>query len=396
MIVRCSLLAVILLGVVSPALAGEVPKWPYERLMREADVVVVATPTATRAIHFDFSKSRELGLDPEDPLGRQLLAQLGALRTTFRVIGTLRGARRETIDVVHFYWKEQNQVENGPDFIDFTEPQETAVDPGHGDQGDPQLMLFLRQSRHGYGIFEPVSGQCYPRLSVRRLTEPRFAEPARRPAPIEPPNPTARSEADSKRDNEAAAQRRADFIRKATGRGARSFDKGGSGVESNPRDASPENDSSKARPRDDSGTPSDQENEEDSGLIGDVRIEFMPVPRGQTTLEQAFGARGELRAVYIPELQIVVIRGSNKALNSLSDYDKARLAILLREYNANYISNGEATTDEKRRTDFYQRLLGREETPEEETPEEESQEEETPEEESPEDESAGVRKKGND
>ena len=38
-----------------------VPNWSYERLMRESDIVVVASPANVKNVDYDFAKDRVFG-----------------------------------------------------------------------------------------------------------------------------------------------------------------------------------------------------------------------------------------------------------------------------------------------------------------------------------------------
>jgi hypothetical protein len=164
--------AVIVCCVGGPAYARVLPSWPYERLMREADVVVVATPTAKRDIDFDFSKDKHFAPFLRDPhVGPIIRDKLRARVTTLKVIGMLRGERRASVEVLHFYWtKAPSELEGGPRFMDFTARRKVTFEVQ-----DQQYLLFLRSCEDihfFYQFFEPVSGQFDADLSFRLLMRP--------------------------------------------------------------------------------------------------------------------------------------------------------------------------------------------------------------------------------
>src|SRR6266849_2014955 len=77
--------------------------WPYEKLFKEADLVVIAEATAAAD---SGSTVREKGWGEIDFVG---------INTTFSVKSTLKGkAEKDTIKVLHFRLKPGVLVQNGP------------------------------------------------------------------------------------------------------------------------------------------------------------------------------------------------------------------------------------------------------------------------------------------
>ena len=161
-----------------------VPNWPYERLMRESDIVVVAEPVTVKNVDYDFSKDKSFGpfLRDSNPEIVSMFHKLAARVTSFHVVGTIKGERRNSVDVLHFYWTEEVPVENGPKFVDFTASRKISVttkdelsNSEWQGESKPQFLLFLKiaDGIHSiHGRYEPVSGQVDPDLSVRLMIEP--------------------------------------------------------------------------------------------------------------------------------------------------------------------------------------------------------------------------------
>ncbi len=161
-----------------------VPDWPYERLMRESDIVVVAEPVAVKNVDYDFPEDKSIGplLRDSNPKIASMFQKLAAKVTSFRVIGTIKGERRKSVDVLHFYWTERVPVENGPMFVDFTASRKISMttkdeltNSEWQGESKPQFLLFLKIADGIHSIngrYEPVSGQWDPGLSVRLMIEP--------------------------------------------------------------------------------------------------------------------------------------------------------------------------------------------------------------------------------
>ena len=153
--------------------ARQVEDWPYERLLKEADVVVVA-----RAVSTVRSKDKwEAAVFEAN--------RFVAFETTFESAAVLKGELADTFKVLHFQYRSGSTLFNdGPGLVTFlTKPLslETgkAVRPGKGESkklrpvksmsltSAPEYLLFLKKRPDGR--FEAVSGQVDPEFSVRTL-----------------------------------------------------------------------------------------------------------------------------------------------------------------------------------------------------------------------------------
>jgi hypothetical protein len=150
----------VLVGVVAcsaPGSARFLENWPYEKLMKESDLVVIANAVRTEET------------DDEPPKHPWTIDFVGQ-NTTFKVLHLLKGkVDGKEIKVLHFKWgklkKDVNPndpfaglIEDGPLFAAF----HTRNGPDH--------MLFLKSLKDGR--YEPVSGRIDPQLSVRVLSYP--------------------------------------------------------------------------------------------------------------------------------------------------------------------------------------------------------------------------------
>jgi hypothetical protein len=165
-----SLVAAVLALQAPAASARALPYWPYDKLFKEADLVVIAKATAVEATD-DQPANDDL---------KRLKTMLRAQTTSFGVLHVLKGkADGNSLRVVHFAFKPgEPGPDNGPGLMSF----ETKQPPDH--------LLFLRARKDGR--YEPVTGEYDPDLSVRELrfltpdffkdaAEPRVA-PDRRPS----------------------------------------------------------------------------------------------------------------------------------------------------------------------------------------------------------------------
>jgi hypothetical protein len=137
--------------------------WPYERLMKEADLVVLVTTVKTEPAGERFNHD----LWPLELVGQN---------TTLNVKLALKGDAPREITVLHFKFgapkegvtaNEASVIFNGPMFVTF---QSNYVANVKGvNLPPPEYLLFLR--RLNDGRYEPVSGRIDPALSVRELFE---------------------------------------------------------------------------------------------------------------------------------------------------------------------------------------------------------------------------------
>lgn len=163
--------AVVLVCVV-PAPARLLENWPYDKLLKHADLVVFATATKTEAAD-------------DKPLEHSWNYELVAQTTTFRVKHVLKGkAEGEQFKVLHFKFAETLKkginpntflsyvVEDGPLLVAFRTGSVTVKAEGAGQSTilrTPDYLLFLKRLKDGR--YEPVSGQIDPALSVRQMSD---------------------------------------------------------------------------------------------------------------------------------------------------------------------------------------------------------------------------------
>lgn len=153
--------------------ARQIEAWAYEKLLQEADLVVIARAVSTvpsidqwKAAIFDRNRFR-------------------GLETTFELATTLKGQSADSFKMLHFQYKKKSKPFNdGPGFVSFLiEP--LSVDTKRSSDTDgkgpkklklikreslssaPEYLLFLK--RKVDGRFEAVSGQVDPDSSVRAL-----------------------------------------------------------------------------------------------------------------------------------------------------------------------------------------------------------------------------------
>jgi hypothetical protein len=147
-----------------PAAGRLIDPWSYERLFKEADLIVVAAPVGEEKADDAF------GRNPWD-------LDIVGLNTAFEVKHTLKGKPDgKQIKLLHFRFVEPPKnkfviIEDGPGFVAFR--REAAL-VGDGDRKavlpTPEYLLFLRRLKDGR--YEPVSGKVDPRFAVREMSEP--------------------------------------------------------------------------------------------------------------------------------------------------------------------------------------------------------------------------------
>lgn len=151
------------------ASARPIEDWPYDRLFKAADLVVLATAVKTTVAD---DKS------PEHSWAYEFVAQT----TTLKVKHPLKGkADGEHIKVLHFKFGELKKgrgagtegvvIQNGPILVEFrTEGVIATVGERRHVLPAPEYLLFLK--RLPDGRYEPVSGRIDPGLSVKEVAGP--------------------------------------------------------------------------------------------------------------------------------------------------------------------------------------------------------------------------------
>jgi hypothetical protein len=124
--------------------------WSYQELLDKSDLVVIASPTATK----DTREHIELpGFDGQWVVG---------VETRFAVSAVLKGDQALREFVFHHYHPGPDGVivPNGPTFVSFAVPKKPAVFPR-------TYILFLL--READGRYAPVVGQADPGMGTKEL-----------------------------------------------------------------------------------------------------------------------------------------------------------------------------------------------------------------------------------
>lgn len=147
--------------VAAPVCARLLENWPYERLFKEADLVVIATSGETTDTKDRFSaKGWKVELVGQDT---QFVAQ--------SILKGKMGADKK-LTVLHYRLPKGIEVIDGPLLVRFRKDSIALKGTINGvafkgGLGRPDYMLFLRLRPDGR--YEPVSGEIDPALSIREL-----------------------------------------------------------------------------------------------------------------------------------------------------------------------------------------------------------------------------------
>ena len=146
-------------GTPAGASARMLENWPYERLFKAADLVVIARPTGS-------ADSDDRNAD--NPWKEEFIG----VCTTFKVQAVLKGKPAgEEVKVLHFRTREGVKIVNGPLHVTFRREGITVRTEGAVCKlAAPEYLLFLRAGKDGR--YEPVSGRVDPALSVREVNAP--------------------------------------------------------------------------------------------------------------------------------------------------------------------------------------------------------------------------------
>lgn len=138
--------------------------WPYDRLMKESDLVVIANAVKTDDSNDD---------SPRHSWPYEFLGQ----NTTFEVKHALKGkVGGKQIKDLHFKWgklKKGIDPNNFADLIIIDSPLFVVFRT----KKRPDYLLYLRALKDGR--YEPVSGKIDPQLAVRILSDPDERLPAK-------------------------------------------------------------------------------------------------------------------------------------------------------------------------------------------------------------------------
>jgi hypothetical protein len=135
--------------------ARQVPYWPYDKLTREADLIVIATPVSVR----DTGQKTILpGIMQGTAGGGCEPIPAIEMETSFEVLATLKGVPRQ-VPIILYHLREaappKGIVVNGPSLVSF-EPKEKR-----------RYLLFLRREQDGRYV--SLTGQTDPAGAVKDL-----------------------------------------------------------------------------------------------------------------------------------------------------------------------------------------------------------------------------------
>ncbi|MEM7474650.1 MAG: hypothetical protein AAF483_06635 [Planctomycetota bacterium] len=153
----------ILFGLAQPSYARRVEDWPYDKLMKKSDLVVVVRYVGTVEVEAP---------SPENPWE----AEFQGLQSRFKVFCHLKTDEKKyeppkTIDFLHFY--SERSLQNGPGFVEFAKEfieTESASGIKQHTMQQAQYLLFLKKLPDGR--YAATSGQIDPNLSVREMRTP--------------------------------------------------------------------------------------------------------------------------------------------------------------------------------------------------------------------------------
>ena len=145
----CLVAATIVLSLASVCNARPVAYWPYEKLAKEADLIVIATPTQTK-------DSGDKVIFPGIARDNKPVFGFG-VNTTFGVLAVLKsGQDLKSFVLFHLREAESNAIsENGPSLVSF-DPSEKK-----------RYLMFLK--READGRFSSLCGQTDPAGAVKDL-----------------------------------------------------------------------------------------------------------------------------------------------------------------------------------------------------------------------------------
>jgi hypothetical protein len=144
---------------VEPAAARLIPSWPYDKLFREADLVVLARPVSS-ADSGEVTKHNSWKVD------------FVGVNTKFEARAVLKGKLEGgRLTVLHHRLPDGVAVVNGPLLVSFRlRGLFITTNTAKVGLGRPDYLLFLK--KRADGRYEPVSGPVDPELSVREVMPP--------------------------------------------------------------------------------------------------------------------------------------------------------------------------------------------------------------------------------
>jgi hypothetical protein len=154
----CIVIGAVLGPLANPVSGRLLEHWPYERLMKEADLVVIV----------EAKKSEDTADQPTEPKWRDERIFVGQV-STLEVKTTLKGkASTDEIRVVHFRLKKGVQVVDGPVLVAFRTGSTKLKAKGYAKTSQRvQYLLFLKVRKDGR--YEPVTGEFDSGQSAREV-----------------------------------------------------------------------------------------------------------------------------------------------------------------------------------------------------------------------------------
>jgi hypothetical protein len=133
--------------------------WPYEKLFKHADLVVIVRPIRVR---------EALAKDAPKP-PRDYETRWTAIITTFEVLSVVKGTHENRrLTICHFMWHPKaRRVNNGPELACFHNRAEEGETVKSSGVKKKDYMLFLKKDKAGR--LEFVSGPINPDVSVIEL-----------------------------------------------------------------------------------------------------------------------------------------------------------------------------------------------------------------------------------
>ena len=133
-----------------------IESWPYGKLFKTAELVIIAKAESVR----DAPEADKVSLPVEH---RNIMT---GVVTRFRVIYVVKGEHKDQrLDLVHFKMRGDWKIANGPLLVKFVLRKPDAPELDHS---SPDYLLFLKKGKDGR--FECVSGQYDPALSVKLVS----------------------------------------------------------------------------------------------------------------------------------------------------------------------------------------------------------------------------------
>lgn len=160
-----------------PVLAGRVPDWEYGKLIEESDGVVIGTLVSREEVNGDVTQLQPwkeiFANEAPDQVALARRAynfniDLVAEVSMFQVEAGMKGEyKQEQIKVFHFSWRQQTELEGGPQFLSQgLTKNDAAMTP---DRNPEHYMLFLDHREDG--LFKPATGQYDSLYSIKRLEQ---------------------------------------------------------------------------------------------------------------------------------------------------------------------------------------------------------------------------------